>query len=137
MNNYQPPYQQDPYQQPFQVPQPKPSDPNGLIALILGLVAVVCPLLSLPACCDYNLWILSGFPVIGLICSIVGLVLAILVKNKGGNAIAGIILGIIGIVFNLILFFSCTLCIGCTGCMVASGEAAVNDFMNEFYRDLF
>ena len=134
MNNYQAPYQdpnqqpyQDPNQQPFQAPKKQPSGPNALIALILGIVAMACPLFSLPACCSYEFWFFSIFPVFGLGAGVAGLVLSILAKNKGANAIVGMILSIVGLVLNLVLFFTCTLCTGCAGCAVASGASAFDD----------
>ncbi len=79
----------------------------------------VCSLLSVIA-------FIAGFFtfwswLVGLVLAIVGLVLSVMgaKQNKNGLATAGLVLGILGIVFNAIFFISCGVCV-----LVADG---VND----------
>lgn len=81
---------------------------KAIAGLVLGIVGIVCGLLS------------GYLSLIGLPIAIVGLVLSV----KGGKqlradnqptglATAGLVLGIIAVVFTAIAFFTCGLCIIC------------------------
>jgi len=91
---------------------------KAIAGMILGIVGIVFGFLS-------GIFSLLGLPV-----SIVGLVLSVLggkqLKQAGqpaGIATAGLVLGIIAVVFSAIAFFTCGLCILCA----AGVEGAVND----------
>ena len=74
----------------------------GVAALVLGIIAVVFGFLGL------------GFPV-GTICALVGIVLGALGRRdpeKAGIATAGLVCSIIGLVLSLLLFIACASCIG-------------------------
>lgn len=82
---------------------------KSIAGLVLGIVGIVCGLLS------------GWFSIIGLPVAIVGLVLSIQggkaakaeTGKAGGIATAGLVLGIIAVVFTGIAFFTCGLCIIC------------------------
>lgn len=86
---------------------------NGMAvaSLVLGIIGLVC---------------LFFLPVLTIILSIVGLVLAIMgkKKNPSGVATAGLVLNIIGLVLSVIIFVACTACVGAIGGMgSAFGDA--------------
>lgn len=71
-------------------------------SLVLGIISLVVSFIGL-------------YPV-GLICGIVGIVLAVIAKKKAasGMATAGLVLSIIGLIFNALIFIACAACIGGT-----------------------
>ncbi len=73
----------------------------AVASLILGIVSIVFSFIP-------------AFNVIGLILGIVGLVLAIVAKNKApsGMATAGLICSIVGIALTLIMLVACAACFG-------------------------
>ena len=80
-----------------------------IAGFVLGIVGIVFGLLS------------GYFSIVGLPVAIVGLVLSVLggkqaraAGEKSGLATAGLVLGIIAVVFTTIAFFSCGLCIICS-----------------------
>lgn len=84
----QPQYQQPMYQQPYQ--QPVKDDSKGM-----AITSLVCGILSVTCCCG------------GWLPSILALVFGIISVNRkkeqNGMAVAGIILGAIGLVISIIL----------------------------------
>ena len=83
---------------------------QAIAGFVLSLVGIVFGILS-------GLFSLIGLPV-----AIVGLVLSVIGGKKlrangqpAGIAIAGLVLGIIAVVFTAIAFFTCGLCILCYG----------------------
>lgn len=91
---------------------------QSIAGLVLGIVGIVCGVLS------------GWFSIIGLPIAIVGLILSVAGGKKakaetgksGGIATAGLVLGIIAVVFTAIAFFTCGLCIICATGAVASLE---------------
>lgn len=89
---------------------------QSIAGLVLGIVGIVCGVLS------------GWLSIIGLPIAIVGLVLSIAGGKKakaetgksGGIATAGLVLGIIAVVFTAIAFFTCGLCIICATGAIAS-----------------
>ncbi len=88
---------------------------KAIAGMILGIIGIVFGVLS------------GCFSLVGLPVSIVGLVLSVsgrkaLVKNglPAGIGTAGLVLGIIAVVFTAIAFFTCGICIIC-----ATGIAAL------------
>lgn len=87
-NNANNPYPPKPV---YTVAQPKPANGMAIASLVLGILSVLC-------CC---LWFLGG----GIIPGLVGLILAIICfskGNKGGVAVAGLVLSIIGLVLSVV-----------------------------------
>lgn len=92
---------------------------KAIAGMILGILGIVCG-------------ILSGYlSLIGLPIAIVGLCLSVsggktLRANNlpAGIATAGLVLGIIAVVFTAIAFFTCGLCIICAG-STAAGIASL------------
>ena len=81
---------------------------NAVAGLVLGIVGIVFAIL--------NGW----FSILGLPVAIVGLVLSVVGGKKlrandqpAGIATAGLVLGIIAVVFTAIAFFTCGLCVIC------------------------
>ncbi len=86
-----------------------------IAGFVLGIIGIVFGILS------------GYFSIVGLPVAIVGLVLSVAggkearnAGEKSGLAVAGLVLGIIAVVFTAIAFFTCGLCIICatasTGC---------------------
>lgn len=137
MNNEAPNMNQAPV-----APGPGPGDNKARTGMILGIVSIV---LSIVADC------LALAPIVGLIlsvialaCGIVGIVMAVKGGNmnaaaglpKGGMSTAGIVCGIIGVVFSGIAV-ACTGCWACAVCTVKNaGEAAVKQWAAEISRSL-
>jgi len=88
---------------------------QAIAGFVLGIVGIVFGILS------------GWFSIIGLPVAIIGLVLAIVGGKKlraagqpAGLATAGLVLGIIAVVFTAIAFFSCGLCIICASAASSS-----------------
>lgn len=91
---------------------------QSIAGLVLGIVGIVFGVL--------NGW----FSIIGLPVAIVGLILSVVGGKKlrrneqpAGIATAGLVLGIIAVVFTAIAFFTCGLCIICAAGLEAGIES--------------
>ena len=75
----------------------------AVASLVLGIVSIV-------------------FSFIGLIPGIVGLILGIVAKKKApsGMATAGLVCSIIGVAMTLLVIIACAACIGQTACALSS-----------------
>ena len=79
-------------------------------ALVLGIISVALAWFGYSA-------------IAGLVCGIIALVLGIQIRKAGqaegfeisGNAKAGFVLGIIGVILNAVMFVACVLIIGAFG----------------------
>ena len=94
---------------------------NAVAGLVLGIVGIVFAIL--------NGW----FSILGLPVAIVGLVLSVVGGNKlrandqpAGIATAGLVLGIVAVVYTAIVFFTCGLCIICMGSAVLESYSVLN-----------
>ena len=92
---------------------------QSVAGFVLGIVGIVCGLLS------------GYLSLIGLPIAIVGLVLSVSGGKKlrangqpAGMATAGLVLGIIAVVFTAIAFFTCGVCIICAGTTAGAIENA-------------
>lgn len=81
---------------------------NAIAGLVLSIIGIIFGLLS------------GVFSIIGLPISIIGLIQAVVGGKKlraagqpAGIATAGLVLGIIAVVFTAIAFFTCGICILC------------------------
>lgn len=86
---------------------------QGLIALVLSIVGIV-------ASCLVSVW--GFFPIIGLAAGIIAIVFGVKGRKVEGNtgmATAGLVMGIIAVVFSGIMV-ACAVCI----CTAAVGAAA-------------
>ena len=77
------------------------------------------------------------FSIIALPVSIVGLVLAVMGGKKlkavgapAGIATAGLVLGIIAVVFSAIFFFTCGICTICVAAELNKANGDLSDFLN-------
>lgn len=102
---------------------------QAIAGLILGIVAIVFAFGPVSA------WLC----VIGLPVAIVGLVLSVVggkkLKANGqpkGVATAGLVIGIIAVVFAAISFFTCGLCVICVTAAENEIENAANGLANMF-----
>lgn len=88
---------------------------KAIAGMVLGIVGIVCG-------------VLSGYlSLIGLPVAIVGLVLSVQAGKQlkaageaSGIATAGLVLGIIAVVFTAIAFFTCGICIICAASSTSS-----------------
>ncbi len=80
----------------------------GVASLVLGIVSLVFGLIGL------------GFP-IGALCGIIGVILGALGRKnnpeKAGLATGGLVCSIIGTVISLLLFIACASCLGAAGAL--------------------
>lgn len=90
---------------------------QSIAGMVLGIVGIVFSLLG------------TYFAIAGLPIAIVGLVLSIVGGKKlrennqpTGIATAGLVLGIIAVVFTAIAFFTCGLCVICATSSIGAGE---------------
>lgn len=82
----------------------------AIAGLVLGIVAIVCGFGPVSA------WLcVAGLPVaiVGLVLSVVGGKKAKAAGKPSGIATAGLVIGIIAVVFTAISFFTCGLCVVC------------------------
>lgn len=100
---------------------------KAIAGLVLGIVGLVFSFLG------------TWFSVIALPIAIVGLVLSVMGKKAltaagqpAGLGTAGLVLGIIAVVFSAIFFFTCGICTIC----VATGEGLVENALEEALKDL-
>ena len=83
----------------------------GIIAMILGIVAVVLPILCSPCCCcGYGTIVFVAAELVAFICAVAGLILAVLASKKSkaagyknGLAKLGLILSIVSLIFVAII----------------------------------
>ncbi len=99
---------------------------KAIAGLVLGIVGIVFSFLG------------TWFSVLALPISIVGLVLSIMggkgLKAAGepaGIATAGLVLGIIAVVFSAICFVTCGLCTICVACAGNALNDGLNDLLGE------
>ncbi len=80
----------------------------AVASLVLGIISVVFPFI--------------GLGLIGLIVGIVGLILGIIAKKKApsGMATAGLVLSIVGVSLTLLVLIACAACYGKAACALAS-----------------
>ena len=125
----------NPAQQPVQQPNPNgkiPSNPSdkkkAIASMVCGIIGVVLGWTGVLA-------------IVGLVVSIIGVFLAVKARNGipvGGDgrgmATAGLVCGIIGIVFGGIVAL-CVLCVGgATGCTACAGASSMSsDYWNNLY----
>lgn len=79
----------------------------------------------------------TWFSILALPISIVGLVLAVMGGKKlkavgapAGVATAGLVLGIIAVVFSAIFFFTCGICTICVAAEINKNYGDINDLLN-------
>lgn len=92
----------------------------AIAGLIIGIVALVG--------CIVGTWVIPGIgSIVALALSILGMILSIVAKKKGGSgaAKAGVVIGIIATVLNAISFFTCGLCAICILCGIGEAAGAV------------
>ncbi len=85
----------------------------GVAALVLGIISLVCGIF------------LAGFQWIGAIVGLLGIILGALGRKnpeKQGIATAGLVCSIIGFVLCIILYIACVACVG--GMAGAMGDLA-------------
>lgn len=90
---------------------------NGMIAMIIGIVGIVLSCLS-----STPLGIVA--PIIGLAAGIVAIAMGVKARKLGGNtgmATAGLVTGIIAVVFSGII----VVCVACAICTVGVGVATL------------
>lgn len=97
----------------------------AVAGLVLSIVGLVFSFLG------------TWFSVLALPMSIVGLVLAVMGGKKlkavgapAGIATAGLVLGIIAVVFSAIFFFTCGICTICVAAEINKGYGELNDLLN-------
>lgn len=78
----------------------------GAASLVLGIVTLVCPLLSA-----------FGFSWIGCITGIIGIILGVMARKKAPSGVAtgGLVCSIIGLVLCAIISISIIACVACVG----------------------
>lgn len=86
----------------------------GIVSLVLGWWGILS-LLALP------------MAIVGLVLSVMGGKQLKAAGQPSGIATAGLVLGIIAVVLNGILFFTCGLCSLCATCGASAVEGAVED----------
>lgn len=82
----------------------------AIASLVLGIISIVCGLF------------LAGFQWVGAIVGIVGIILGAMAKKnpeKKGMATAGLVCSIIGFILCIVLFVACVVCVGGAGLMGA------------------
>ena len=99
---------------------------QAVAGLVLGIAGLVFSFLG------------TWFSVLALPMSIVGLVLAVMGGKKlkavgapAGIATAGLVLGIIAVVFSAIFFFTCGICTICVAAELNDLNNSLNDFNND------
>ncbi len=81
----------------------------GVASLVLGIIALVLDVFTAGA---------AGW--LGMVFGIIGTILGAIARNKAlpekkGIATAGLVCSIIGIILGLLLYIACVGCIGCMG----------------------
>ena len=91
----------------------------GIVALVFGFIPGICAVLSLP------------MAIVGLVLSVVGGKALKAAGQPAGMATAGLVIGIIAIVFTAISFFTCGICTLCVANELNSAANELNDLANE------
>lgn len=96
-----------------------------ITGFVLGIVAIICSFIG------------GWFSIIALPMAIVGLVLSIIggkeykaAGQKNGLATAGLVIGIVAVVFSAIFFFTCGVCVLCVADELNELENGLNDLAN-------
>lgn len=96
-----------------------------ITGFVLGIVALICSFIG------------GWFSIIALPMAIVGLVLSIIggkeykaAGQKNGLATAGLVIGIVAVVFSAIFFFTCGVCVLCVADELNELEKGLNDLAN-------
>lgn len=110
-NSQNTPYEQPGYQQPVS-PEPQKTDTLAIVSLILGIAAIVL------GCCWAWLGVLLG--VGGIVCAVMSKK-----KQKSGLATAGLVCSIIGVVFALIWIIGGAVILG----MLAAAGIDLSSYM--------
>lgn len=99
---------------------------KAIAGLVLGIVGIVFALLG------------TWFSVVSLPVSIVGLVMSVLggkslkeANQPAGMATAGLVLGIIAVVFSAVAFFTCGICTICVASSANAIENAAENALND------
>lgn len=100
---------------------------KAIAGLVLGIVGIVFGCLS-------GFFSIAGLPIaiVGLILSVVGGKQLRANNLPAGIATAGLVLGIIAVVFTAIAFFTCGICILCAAGAVGSTAGAVEELFGAF-----
>ena len=77
-------------------------------------------------------WVTLPMAIVGLILSVIGGKKLKAAGQSAGIATAGLIVGIISVVFNGIFFFACGLCYMCTAC----GASVIGNDMEDALNDI-
>lgn len=96
----------------------------AIVGLILGIVSIVL------AWFMYVNIAAVACAVVGLILSIKGKNKLVAAGQAKGLAVAGLIVSIVGLVLSVIMFFACTVCVSCAAC-AASNDPDVSSALNE------
>lgn len=109
-------FQNNPYQQPVPPNGPEKTDTLAIVALVLGIATIV-----MRRCYTY-----LGIPlgIGGIICSVMSIK-----KRKSGLATAGLVCSIIGLVLTVILLIFSAVFMG----ILASQGLDINDLLNYYY----
>ena len=88
---------------------------KAIAGMVLGIIGVVFGIMS-------GYFSIAGLPVaiVGLCLSVAGGKALRAAEQPAGIATAGLVLGIIAVVFTAIAFFTCGICIICAGSTAAS-----------------
>lgn len=96
-----------------------------ITGFVLGIVAIICSFIG------------GWFSIIALPMAIVGLVLSIIggkeykaAGQNNGLATAGLVIGIVAVVFSAIFFFTCGVCVLCVADELNELENGLNDLAN-------
>lgn len=106
-------FQNNPYQQPVPPNEPKKTDTMSIVALIVGIASIVTS-------CRYA-YLSIPLGIGGIVCSIMANK-----KQKSGLAIAGLVCSIIGLVLTVLLLIIGALAVA----MLASQGLDINDLLN-------
>lgn len=95
---------------------------KAIAGLVLGIVGIVCGLLS-------GYLSLIGLPIaiVGLVLSISGRKALMAANEPAGLGTAGLVVGIIAVVFTAIAFFTCGICIICAASSANELESLIDD----------
>lgn len=88
----------------------------AVAALVLGILSIVCGVVSG-----------SGLGLVGVIMAIVGIILGAQARKdpqKNGMATAGLVCSIIGLLLNIVVFIACMACFGGILALGAAASAA-------------
>lgn len=101
---------------------------KAIAGLVLGIVAIVFAFGFISA---YTTIIALPMAIVGLVLSITGGKALKAAGQPAGIGTAGLVLGIIAVVFSAISFFTCGLCVICVTAAESEVENALNDLANQ------